>query len=59
MTRDELVVALTERVVEGMDMKSMQQYCYEQLSDYYDNLSMRELQDEARNMAPDLIDEEE
>ncbi len=46
-----------ELIVDGMDYKTMEQYVTEQLTNYYDGLSYRELEEEVNNHDEELFDE--
>ena len=46
-----------ELIVDGMDYKSMEQYVYEQLSNYMDSLSYSDLKEEINNHDDGLFDE--
>ena len=46
-----------ELIVDGMDYQSMEQYVYEQLSNYMDSLSLSDLKEEIDNHDDGLFDE--
>ena len=46
-----------ELIVDGMDYKSMEQYVTEQLTNYYDGLSYKELKEEIDNHDEELYNE--
>ena len=54
--RDELQNDYIERIIEGMDYKSMYQYVYDNLSDHLDKYSVDELIGEVEEYYPDLLD---
>jgi len=54
--RDQLQDAYIERIIEGMDHKSMYQYVYDNLSDHLDKYSVDELICEVEDYYPDMLD---
>ena len=54
--RDELQNDYIERIIEGMDHKSMYQYVYDNLSDHLDKYSVDELIGEVEDYYPDMLD---
>lgn len=54
--RDELQNDYIERIIEGMDYKSMYQYVYDNLSDHLDKYSVDELIGEVEEYYPDMLD---
>ena len=54
--RDELQHDYIERIIDGMDHKSMYQYVYDNLSDHLDKYSVNELIGEVEEYYPDLLD---
>ena len=54
--RDELQNDYIERIIEGMDHKSMYQYVYDNLSDHLDKYSVDELIGEVEEYYPDMLD---
>ena len=46
-----------ELIVDGMDTKDLVRYATEQLTNYYDGLSYRELEEEVNNHDEELFDE--
>jgi hypothetical protein len=49
---------LAKQVLEGMDLKSLEQYAYEQLHDYFSGLTEDDLLEETKNIFDDTpIDE--
>ena len=46
-----------EIIVDSMDYKSMEQYVTEQLTNYFDGLSYKELEEEVNNHSEELFDE--
>ena len=54
--RDQLQDAYIERIIEGMDHKSMYQYVYDNLSDHLDKYSVDELIGEVEDYYPDMLD---
>ena len=54
--RDELQNDYIERIIEGMDYKSMYQYVYDNLSDHLDKYSVDELIGEVEEYYPHLLD---
>ena len=47
--RDELIEQYVELVVDNMDIKSMEQFISEELANYYDQLSDKELKEQIIN----------
>ena len=47
--RDELIEHYVELVVDNMDIKSMEQFISEELANYYDQLSNKELKEQIIN----------
>ena len=56
-TRDTIIEQFTEIVVDGMDMKTLIQYVYDDLMEYYEDCSDAELKEEIDNYDEDLYDE--
>ena len=56
-TRDTVIEQFTEIVVDGMDMKTLIQYVYDDLIEYYADCSDIELKEEIDNYDEDLYDE--
>ena len=56
-TRDTIIEQFTEIVVDGMDMKTLIQYVYDDLIEYYDDCSDAELKEQIDNYDEDLYDE--
>ena len=54
--RDELQHDYIERIIDGMDHKSMYQYVYDNLSDHLDKYSVDELIGEVEEYYPDMLD---
>ena len=54
--RDELQNAYIERIIDGMDHKTMYQYVYDNLSDHLDKYSVDELIGEVEEYYEDLLD---
>ena len=54
--RDELQNDYIERIIDGMDHKSMYQYVYDNLSDHLDKYSVDELIGEVEEYYPDMLD---
>ena len=54
--RDELQNDYIERIIDGMDYKSMYQYVYDNLSDHLDKYSVDELIGEVEEYYPDMLD---
>ena len=54
--RDELQHDYIERIIDGMDHKSMYQYVYDNLSDHLDKYSVNELIGEVEEYYPDMLD---
>ena len=55
--RDELIEQYVELVVDSMDHKSLEQYVYEQMTNYVDSLSDSEIKEEIDNHDEELYDE--
>ena len=55
--RDELINHYCEIVVDSMDMKSLVIYAQEQMGNYMDSLSYKELKEEVDNYDSELFDE--
>ena len=56
-TRDTIIEQFTEIVVDGMDMKTLIQYVYDDLMEYYEDCSDAELKEEIDNYDEELYDE--
>ena len=56
-TRDTIIEQFTEIVVDGMDMKTLIQYVYDDLMEYYEDCSDTELKEQIDNYDEDLYDE--
>ena len=56
-TRDTVIEQFAEIVVDGMDMKTLVQYVYDNLVEYYEDCSDVELKEEIDNYDEDLYDE--
>jgi hypothetical protein len=56
-TREELVEAFAEFVVEGMDLDSLVTYAKEQLTEAYTESDESALMEEIENFAPHLLEE--
>ena len=56
-TRDTVIEQFAEIVVDGMDMKTLIQYVYDDLIEYYDDCSDAELKEQIDNYDEDLYDE--
>ena len=56
-TRDTIIEQFTEIVVDGMDMKTLIQYVYDDLIEYYEDCSDAELKEQIDNYDEDLYDE--
>jgi len=54
---DSIAEQFTEMIVDGMDYKTMEQYGYDNLIDYYYNLSEPELQEMVDNHDEELWEE--
>ena len=55
--RDELIDRYCEIVVDSMDMKSLVIYAQEQMGNYMDSLSYKELKEDIDNYDSELFDE--
>ncbi len=55
--RDELISQYVEIVVDSMDIKSLEQYVFEQMATYVDSLSDSEIKEEIDNHDEELYDE--
>ena len=56
--RDELQNAYVDRVIDGMDIKTMAQIISDQLHETFDNYSVNELINEVEEYYPDLLQDE-
>lgn len=56
--RDELQNAYVDRVIDGMDIKTMAQIIADQLHDNFDKYSVNELINEVEEYYPDLLEDE-
>ena len=56
--RDELQNAYVDRVIDGMDIKTMAQIIADQLHENFDNYSVNELINEVEEYYPDLLEDE-
>tara|TARA_Y100001963_G_scaffold135166_1_gene196499 strand:+ start:101 stop:409 length:309 start_codon:yes stop_codon:yes gene_type:complete len=56
-TRDEVAEQFAELVVDGMDTKTLVQYVYDDLIEYYADCSDAELKEQIDNYDEDLYDE--
>ena len=56
--RDELQSAYVDRVIDGMDIKTMAQIISDQLHETFDNYSVNELINEVEEYYPDLLEDE-
>lgn len=56
--RDELQNAYVDRVIDGMDVKTMAQIIADQLHETFDNYSVNELINEVEEYYPDLLEDE-
>ena len=56
-TRDTVIEQFAEIVVDGMDMKTLIQYVYDDLMEYYEDCSDAELKEEIDNYDEELYDE--
>ena len=56
--RDELQNAYVDRVIDGMDIKTMAQIISDQLHETFDNYSVNELINEVEEYDPDLLEDE-
>ena len=54
---DSIAEQFAELVVDGMDMKTLVQYVYDDLIDYYEKLDENELKEQIDNYNEDLFDE--
>ena len=55
--RDELQEAYIERIIDGMDHKSLWQYVYDNLNDHFDKYSVDEIITEVEDYYPDLLED--
>ena len=55
--REDLVEQFVDIVVDGMDMKTLVQYVYDDLIDYYEKLDEHELKEQIDEYDEDLFDE--
>lgn len=56
--RDELQSAYVDRVIDGMDIKTMAQIISDQLHENFDKYSVNELINEVEEYYPDLLEDE-
>ena len=56
-TRDTIIEQFAEIVVDGMDTKTLIQYVYDDLMEYYEDCSDAELKEQIDNYDEDLYDE--
>ena len=56
--RDELQSAYVDRVIDGMDIKTMAQIISDQLHESFDKYSVNELINEVEEYYPDLLEDE-
>ena len=54
---NEIAEQFAELVVDGMDMKTLVQYVYDDLIEYYEKLDEDELREQVDNYDEDLFDE--
>ena len=54
---DSIAEQFAELVVDGMDMKTLVQYVYDDLIDYYEKLDEHELREQIDDYDPELFDE--
>ena len=54
---NEIAEQFAELVVDGMDMKTLVQYVYDDLIEYYEKCDQEELRDQIDNYDEDLYDE--
>ena len=54
---DSIAEQFAELVVDGMDMKTLVQYVYDDLIEYYEKLDENELKEQIDNYDEDLFDE--
>ena len=55
--RDELQDAYIERIIDGMDHKSLWQYVYDSLEQNFERYSVQELISEVEEYYPDLLED--
>ena len=55
--RNQIAEQFAELVVDGMDIKTMEQYAHESMTDYFDNLMLDEIKEEIDNFNEELYDE--
>ena len=55
--RDELISQYVQLVVDGMDFNSLEQYVFEQMTNYVEKLSDSEIKEEIDNHDEELYDE--
>ena len=55
--RNEIAVQFAELVVDGMDYKSMEQYIYDNMMEYFSKLTTNELEEEVYNHDEELWEE--
>ena len=54
---DSIAEQFAEMVVDGMDMKTLVQYVYDDLIDYYEKLDEHELREQIDDYDPELFEE--
>ena len=57
INRDELQEAYIERIIDGMDHKSLWQYVYDNMNDHLDKYSVDELITEVEDYYPELLED--
>ena len=55
--RDEIAEQFAELVVDGMDIKTMEQYIFDNMMDYFSKLTADELEEEVYNHDEELWEE--
>ena len=55
--RNEIAVQFAELVVDGMDYKSMEQYIFDNMMEYFSKLTVDELEEEVYNHDEELWEE--
>lgn len=57
ITMIQLIEAYAERIMDGMDMKTMEQFVFDTLVENLQNYSEEELIEEIRDTNPDLLED--
>ena len=55
--RDEIAQQFAELVIDGMDIKTMEQYIFDNMMEYFSKLTVDELEEEVYNHDEELLEE--